>query len=75
MRRPWQGWRSCSRRRRRRRQDPATASAPRLIEVTAKQFAFEPARIEVTEGERVRLNVKSEDSVHGLQIKKFGSTP
>ena len=26
----------------------------------------------MTEGERVRLNVKSEDSVHGLQIKKFG---
>ena len=25
----------------------------------------------MTEGERVRLNVKSEDSVHGLQIKKF----
>ena len=24
------------------RQDPATASAPRVIEVTAKQFAFEP---------------------------------
>ena len=52
-------------------QDPATASAPRVIEVTARQFAFEPARIEVTEGERVRLNLKSEDSVHGLQIKKF----
>ena len=53
------------------RQDPATASAPRVIEVTAKRFTFEPARIEVAEGERVRLNVKSEDGVHGLQIKKF----
>jgi cytochrome c oxidase subunit 2 len=53
------------------RQDPATASAPREIAVTAKQFAFEPARIEVTEGERVRLVVKSADGVHGLQIKKF----
>jgi cytochrome c oxidase subunit 2 len=52
-------------------QDPATASAPREIEVTAKRFTFEPARIEVTEGERVRLNVKSADGVHGLQIKKF----
>jgi cytochrome c oxidase subunit 2 len=53
------------------RQDPVTASAPRVIEVTAKRFAFEPASIEVTEGERVRLNVKSADGVHGLQIKKF----
>lgn len=50
---------------------PATATAPRVIEVVAKQFEFEPARIEVTDGERVRLQVKSADSVHGLQIKKF----
>ena len=53
------------------RQDPATATAPRVIQVVAKRFAFAPARIEVTDGERVRLNVTSEDGVHGLQIKKF----
>jgi cytochrome c oxidase subunit 2 len=53
------------------RQDPATASAPRVIEVVAKRFEFEPARIEVTEGERIRLMVKSADGVHGLQIRKF----
>jgi cytochrome c oxidase subunit II len=53
------------------RQDPATASAPRTIEVLAKRFAFEPARIEVVEGEPVRLVVKSADGIHGLQIKKF----
>ena len=53
------------------RQDPVTATAPREIEVVAKRFAFEPARIEVTDGERVRLLVKSADGVHGLQIKKF----
>ncbi len=53
------------------RQDPATATAPRVIEVVAKKFAFEPARIEVTDGERVRLQVKSADGVHGLSIKKF----
>ncbi len=39
--------------------------------MVAKQFEFEPARIEVTDGERVRLQVSSADSVHGLQIKKF----
>lgn len=53
------------------RQDPAAASAPRVIEVVAKRFAFEPARIEVTEGERIRLVVTSADGVHGVQIKKF----
>ena len=52
-------------------QDPATATAPRTIEVTAKRFTFEPSKIEVTEGEKVRLLVSSADGVHGLQIKKF----
>ena len=52
-------------------QDPATASAPRVIDVVAKRFAFEPATIEVTEGERVRLMVRSADGVHGIEIKKF----
>jgi cytochrome c oxidase subunit 2 len=53
------------------RQDPATASAPRVIEVVAKRFAFEPAKIEVTEGEQIRLMVRSADGVHGIEIKKF----
>ena len=44
---------------------------PRTIEVVAKRFGFEPARIEVTEGEKVRLVVKSGDGVHGVEIKKF----
>ena len=53
------------------RQDPVTATAPRVIEVVAKRFTFEPARIEVAVGERVRLKVVSADGVHGLEIKKF----
>jgi cytochrome c oxidase subunit II len=53
------------------RQDLATASAPTVVEVTAKRFAFEPERIEVTEGDRVRLVVRSADGVHGIGIKKF----
>jgi cytochrome c oxidase subunit 2 len=52
-------------------QDPAAASAPREIPVVAKRFTFEPARIEVTEGERIRLVVASGDGVHGVEIKKF----
>ena len=52
-------------------QDPAAASAPRTIEVVVKRFGFEPARVEVTEGERIKLVVKSADGVHGVEIKKF----
>ena len=44
---------------------------PRTIEIVAKRFAFEPARVEVSQGERVKLVVKSADGVHGVEIKKF----
>ena len=49
----------------------ARQDGPREIEVVARRFAFEPARIEVAVGERVRLRVVSADGVHGLEIKKF----
>jgi cytochrome c oxidase subunit 2 len=51
------------------KEDP---QAPKAIEVTARKFEFEPSRIEVTEGERIRLIVRSADGVHGVGIKKFG---
>ena len=44
---------------------------PREIKIVAKRYAFEPARIDVAEGEHVRLVVTSEDGVHGVEIKKF----
>lgn len=51
---------------------PSEAQAePRIIEVVAKRFTFEPARIEATEGEHIRLVVTSADGVHGVGIKKF----
>jgi cytochrome c oxidase subunit II len=49
----------------------AAQGEPRAIEVVAKRFTFEPARVEVAEGERVRLVVRSGDGVHGVEIKKF----
>jgi cytochrome c oxidase subunit II len=54
-------------------QDKPSGSAQneRVIEVVATRFAFEPSRIEVTEGDRVKLVVKSGDGVHGVEIKKF----
>lgn len=47
------------------------APEPRAIDVLAKRFTFEPSTIEVTEGERVRLLVRSGDGLHGFEIKKF----
>ncbi len=43
----------------------------KTFEVLARRFAFEPATIEVTEGDRVRLVVTSADGVHGVGIRKF----
>lgn len=44
---------------------------PRVVEIVAKRFAFVPSRVEVTEGETIRLVVRSADGMHGIQIKKF----
>ena len=52
------------------RQDQ-TAPEPKTFEVVAKRFAFEPATIEVIEGDRVRLVVRSADGPHGVEIKQF----
>ena len=48
----------------------APPAEPRVIEVTARRFAFEPAEIEVAVGEPVRLMVHSADGIHGIEIKK-----
>ena len=53
------------------RQDPATVSAPKVFEIVATRFVFAPDRIEVTQGDMVRLVVTSADGVHGVGIKKF----
>lgn len=53
------------------RQETA-ASPQRIVEVVARRFAFEPARIEVDEGDRVRLIVRSVDARHGIAIDRFG---
>jgi cytochrome c oxidase subunit 2 len=45
--------------------------APREIKVTARRFEFSPKTITVSNGERVRLVVTSEDVDHGFAIKEF----
>jgi cytochrome c oxidase subunit 2 len=49
----------------------AQTDGPRVVEITARRFAFEPAEIEATVGERLQLVVRSADGVHGLEIKKL----
>ena len=50
-----------------------TAATARTIEVTAGDYKFEPAVIEVTEGERVVLSARVTDGKkHGLAIKEMG---
>ena len=49
----------------------AEAPEPRVIDVIARRFVFEPAEIEAAVGERIRLRVRSADGVHGIEIKKF----
>lgn len=42
------------------------------FKITAKQFAFEPATIEVNKGDKVRLIVTSVDVPHGIAIPEYG---
>ena len=37
----------------------------------AKRFSWEPAEIQVTVGERVRLVLRTADGLHGIELKKF----
>ena len=44
---------------------------PRVIDVVARRYAFEPAEVAVNEGETVQLRVVSADGLHGFEIKQF----
>ena len=45
------------------------AQEPRVIEITAKRFAFTPSEITLKKGETVKLKIVSEDVTHGLYLK------
>ena len=45
------------------------AGPARDVHVVAKKFGFDPPVITVTEGERIRLLIRSADTVHGFQIR------
>ncbi|OFW16177.1 MAG: hypothetical protein A3F70_02535 [Acidobacteria bacterium RIFCSPLOWO2_12_FULL_67_14] len=53
------------------REAPRQAGQPRIVTVTATRFAFEPSEIEATEGEPLRIVVRSGDGLHGFEIRDF----
>ena len=50
----------------------AQSGQAKEFKMTAKQFAFEPATIEVSKGDKVRLIVTSTDVPHGIAIPEYG---
>lgn len=44
---------------------------PKTFEVTAARYRFDPASLEVTEGDRVALTLRSADTTHGIAIPEF----
>ena len=48
------------------------AAEPRVIEMTARRYTYEPNEIAVKAGERVVLAIRSIDFVHGLNIPDLG---
>ena len=52
----------------------STAAADRPvheIQITATRYAFDPATIQVTAGESVRIVIRSKDGVHGFSIPQL----
>ena len=46
-------------------------AAVRTFEVTASKFKFDPGTLEVSEGDRVVVTLRSADTEHGFAIKKL----
>lgn len=42
------------------------------IDMTARQWEFEPGTVTVKEGQKVKLNIKSVDVTHGFALPDFG---
>jgi len=48
------------------------SAEPRVIEMTAHRFAYEPNEIALKAGERVVVAIRSLDFVHGMNIPDLG---
>jgi cytochrome c oxidase subunit 2 len=51
---------------------PRAKQSPKLINITASRFAFEPNEITVKKGEEVTLVIQSNDVTHGLLVEDLG---
>jgi cytochrome c oxidase subunit 2 len=53
---------------------PAGAKTPgeRIVRIDASRFAYDPAVIRVNQGDRVTIELVSDDVVHGLSIDGYG---
>jgi len=49
-----------------------SAAEPRVIEMTARRFVYEPSEITLKAGERVVVAIRSLDFVHGMNIPDLG---
>lgn len=45
---------------------------PRVIELTARRFAYEPNEIALKAGERVVIAIRSLDFIHGMNLPDLG---
>jgi cytochrome c oxidase subunit 2 len=52
-------------------QEKPPEKPPRVIQVTAKNFEFEPSVIRVKAGEKIQLKLTSADRTHGIHINPF----
>ena len=48
------------------------APSPRVVEISAKRFEFNPKEIHLKAGEPVTVRLVSTDRAHGLLIKELG---
>jgi len=46
--------------------------SPRVIVITAKRFEFSPKEVTIKKGETVKLQIRSEDVVHGFFLRPLG---
>jgi cytochrome c oxidase subunit 2 len=49
----------------------AGQGAVKEVDISLKRWEFAPSQIDVTQGQTVRLKVKSLDSKHGIEIKPY----
>ncbi|SRR6266851_7855453 len=51
--------------------EDARPAPAKVFEITTSRYRFEPAILEVTEGDRVVLTLHSADTTHGIAIPEF----